>query len=311
MRYVPHIIVTLLLVLAFTGSAWAQKMTSAEAFEELQAEAKEMQKGARTQAQMIEVAQKIAVKFERFVLDYPESAEANDVRFQLGYLYNSLGNFKASAEHLDAFISRSGVSGDERLGYAHFFIAQSYMGADQYDKAKEHFQTFLKNYPAMNPQYRQMAQSSLEDMDTLKKLAVGSEPIHFEVKSTDGQVISPSKYKGKVVLIDFWATWCAPCKAEMPNVIKLYDKYKDDGFEIIGISLDRSKSALDSYVKEHKIGWPQFFDGSQWENSIAQKYKVRSIPATYLIDRQGKIRYKTLRGRDLERAVEELVKETS
>lgn len=118
-------------------------------------------------------------------------------------------------------------------------------------------------------------------------------------------------FKGKVVLLDFWATWCGPCRIDMPHVVDMYKKHHKNGFEIIGISLDRSREALDRYVKANDMNWPQYFDGKYWQNDIAMKYMVRAIPATFLIDKQGVIRYRSLRGRQLEEAVDKLMKETS
>lgn len=125
----------------------------------------------------------------------------------------------------------------------------------------------------------------------------------FDVKDTNGKSLSVAGLKGKVVLIDFWATWCGPCVKELPNVIAAYDKHHAAGFEIIGVSLDKDKSKLDAFVNENKMTWPQFFDGKGWENELAQKYGINSIPATYLLDREGKIIGIGLRGEQLEQAV--------
>ncbi len=133
----------------------------------------------------------------------------------------------------------------------------------------------------------------------------------FEVKALNGEVLSLKKYRGKVILLDFWATWCRPCLVEMPNVKRVYKKYKDQNFQIIGISLDTNRSSLRSYLQRERITWPQFFDGAGWNNSVVQKYEVNSIPHMYLIDGNGFIRKENLRGRALEVAVAELVEENS
>lgn len=134
-------------------------------------------------------------------------------------------------------------------------------------------------------------------------LTVGAVFPDFSEKDTAGKPLSIANYKGKVVLIDFWATWCGPCVAELPNVIKAYEKHHGDGFEIIGISLDQDKQKLENFVKQKKMTWPQYFDGKGWGNELAQKYGVNSIPATYLLDRDGKIIGSNLRGEKLEAAV--------
>jgi thiol-disulfide isomerase/thioredoxin len=115
--------------------------------------------------------------------------------------------------------------------------------------------------------------------------------------------LSLANYKGRVVLIDFWATWCGPCVAELPSLLKTYEKHHGNGFEIIGISLDEDQTKLEDFMKQKKMTWQQFFDGQGWQNKLGQKYGVNSIPATYLLDGEGKIIGKDLRGDELEAAV--------
>jgi peroxiredoxin len=134
-------------------------------------------------------------------------------------------------------------------------------------------------------------------------LAPGSPFPDFDEKDLDGKPLSIANFKGKVVLIDFWATWCGPCVQELPNVLKAYEKYHDKGFEIIGISLDSDKDKLTSFIKKNNVTWPQYFDGQGWQSKLGSKYGINSIPATYLLDKEGKIIGKGLRGEALEKAV--------
>ena len=136
-----------------------------------------------------------------------------------------------------------------------------------------------------------------------KELVVGNKFPDFEEKDLDGKSLSVAKYKGKVVLVDFWATWCGPCVRELPNVLKAYEKHHEKGFEIIGISLDQDKSKLTTFIESKGMKWPQYFDGKGWQNKLAGVYGVNSIPATYLLDVEGKIIAKNLRGDDLEQMV--------
>ena len=142
-----------------------------------------------------------------------------------------------------------------------------------------------------------------ESKKVQKSLAVGAKFPDFDEKDLDGKPLSVANHKGKVVLVDFWATWCGPCINELPNVLKTYEKYHSQGFEIIGISLDQDKDKLTGFIDKKGMKWTQFFDGKGWGNKLAGKYGVQSIPMTYLLDGEGKIIAKNLRGEALEEAV--------
>lgn len=126
----------------------------------------------------------------------------------------------------------------------------------------------------------------------------------FNVKDTDGKPLSVGALKGKVVMVDFWATWCGPCRKELPNVIATYKKHHADGFEIIGVSLDSDRDKLDAFLKKQDgMTWAQYFDGLGWQNKLAKKYGVQGIPFTVLVGKDGKIIGTELRGDKLENAV--------
>ena len=130
----------------------------------------------------------------------------------------------------------------------------------------------------------------------------------FSETDLAGQPLSVASRKGKVVLVDFWATWCPPCRAELPNVIKTYQKHHREGFEIIGVSLDSERAKLDAFLKQQDgMTWPQYFDGQGWGNKLAAKYGVQAIPFALLIGPDGKIIGKELRGEELEDAVAKAV----
>ncbi len=140
---------------------------------------------------------------------------------------------------------------------------------------------------------------------------IGKKAIDFNVKDLDGNDLSLEQYRGNVILLDFWAVWCGPCIVEMPNVKGVYEKYKDDNFQIIGISLDNSRDTLVGYLEKEGITWPQFFDENGWQNRVAQMYGINAIPHMYLIDGNGVIRKSGVRGHALEPAVAELVQENN
>jgi thiol-disulfide isomerase/thioredoxin len=154
-----------------------------------------------------------------------------------------------------------------------------------------------------NPQIAQFVERRKASLEP-----IGTEPKPFEVKDQEGRPLSLAGLKGKVVLIDFWATWCGPCRAELPNVLETYRKYHDQGFEIVGISLDQDEDAFREFIQDEGMTWPQFFDGKGWGNEIAVLYGVQGIPQTYLLDRDGKIQRVGLRGDALERAVGALLR---
>ncbi len=149
---------------------------------------------------------------------------------------------------------------------------------------------------------------TVEEVKPAPNLAKGAKAVAFTAKTTDGKEVNfPGDYKGKVVLLDFWAIWCGPCIREIPNVVASYEKYHDKGFEILGISLDRAdaEEKLASFTKQHKMPWPQVYDGKFWQARVGQLYGIQSIPAMLLIDGDtGEILAGTeARGTNLEPAI--------
>lgn len=117
--------------------------------------------------------------------------------------------------------------------------------------------------------------------------SVGKSVINFAAKTTDGTEISfPTTFKGKIVMLDFWATWCGPCKSEIPGLVKAYEEFRSRGFEVLGISLDQENAlqTLTDFTKEWKMPWKQVYDGKFWQADVAQKFSINAIPAAFLVD---------------------------
>jgi peroxiredoxin len=137
--------------------------------------------------------------------------------------------------------------------------------------------------------------------------AVGSEAIEFTQNDTTGKPVSLNSFRGKYVLIDFWASWCKPCRMENPNVVTAFNKFKDKNFTVLGVSLDKSRDNWIQAIKDDGLAWTQVSDLQYWNNAAARKYKIESIPQNFLIDPNGKIVGKNLRGQDLETKLCELL----
>lgn len=121
----------------------------------------------------------------------------------------------------------------------------------------------------------------------LLKVQMIGKPLDLQFTATDGSSVDLRSLRGNVVLVDFWASWCPDCIREMPIVRQTYQKYKDKGFTVVGISLDKDEQALSNFVAKKLIPWPQYFDGRGWENDFAVKYGVRAIPEMWLINQRG------------------------
>lgn len=190
---------------------------------------------------------------------------------------------------------------DNPLGEFFFATTANYLNFDQKEEL----------FPLISDQLKETAlfQQIITTHNSEKVTAVGQLYTDIKLPSLNDKEIALSDYvgKNKLVLIDFWASWCGPCIKEMPNVKAAYSKYKEKGFEIVGISLDNDKEAWNAASKRLNIEWPQMSDLGGWQSSAAQSYSITSIPTTLLLDSEGKIIAKNLRGEELEKKLAEIL----
>jgi thiol-disulfide isomerase/thioredoxin len=239
--------------------------------------------------------------------------EAKDPQAQLEALVDQIRTKLQQGERTEAALAEEIKQFDvllaEHAGQKTEEVAQIlFMKATLYTEVLDNQEQGIKLLEQLKRDFPETERGKSADqlIATLKKqaeLAVGKQFPDFQEKDLEGKPLSIANYKGKVVLVDFWATWCGPCVAELPHVLETYKKHHAEGFEIVGISLDSERDKLTSFIKEKGMDWSQYFDGQGWQNKLAQEYGVNSIPATYLLDRTGKIIGRDLRGEALEQAV--------
>ncbi|GAB3332683.1 TlpA disulfide reductase family protein [Marivirga atlantica] len=145
-----------------------------------------------------------------------------------------------------------------------------------------------------------------KQIDDLSKVSIGVVAPDFSMPTPEGDTVSLSDYRGGYVLVDFWAAWCKPCRAENPNVVAAYNKYKDQGFEILGVSLDKKREDWLKAIEQDGLEWTQVSDLKYWQTPVVQEYKISGIPFSLLIGPEGKIVAKNLRGDELHQKLEEI-----
>lgn len=167
---------------------------------------------------------------------------------------------------------------------------------------EQDFNVLERRYSALNKNVQAGFYGKLikQQLDDKKAGSIGSQAIEFSQSDAEGKQVSLNSYRGKYVLVDFWASWCRPCREENPNVVKTYNKFKDKNFTVLGVSLDNNRQPWLKAIKADNLAWTQVSDLKGWNNEAAAKYKVQSIPQNFLIDPSGKIVAKDLRGEELE-----------
>ncbi len=211
---------------------------------------------------------------------------------------------RAHAGQFDVALKRyrelmEGIGQSDQEEFATSFsesLAQAAVAAGSYNTAREVFRTLGAKF-GENPSVTRKVEAELKRLDLVGKLAPA-----FEVRDLAGKLLKRDAFRGKYVLVDFWATWCSPCIAELPRLQKAYEAHHADGLEIMGVSLDESKTAVLDFVKARKIPWPQVHNATT-NADLVEAFAVFSIPATYLIDPEGTIIRIDPRGKGLDQAL--------
>jgi thiol-disulfide isomerase/thioredoxin len=203
------------------------------------------------------------------------------------YLDNLLGKFPegSSAQQMAMAGVMMGLQKQKSAGYI------------------EYAQRFVQTFGEKSPKAAAEIKAELE---RAMRLMTGAVAPDFAQATPEGKELKLSDLRGKYILIDFWASWCGPCRRENPNVVRMYEQYKDKGFDILSVSLDNSRERWLQAIEQDKLSWKHVSDLKGWENTVAQMYEVQGIPKTFLIDPQGKIIATDLRGPSLEAKLAEL-----
>ena len=276
-------------------------------------------------------------KIEAFLKKHPKAPEREKVLYLRAYSIWSLHRYEEAPPAYASLLKEFPETKFKRI--ARIREAGAYLFSGQAEKALPRLQALQKDYPDRPEMYarelayalsrcdkQEEALAFMNRIETEMLLAqkdrllpriehhfdmvrmVGKPLVEFKIKGhRSGKEVSPKTLKGKVVLVDFWATWCRPCIAELPQLKATHDKFSKAGFEIFGVSLDDNRANLDRMIAGKKLNWLHHYDGRKWKNELAVRFGVHSVPANLMVDREGIVRSVNLRGKAVKEMVAKLV----
>lgn len=244
-------------------------------------------------------------------------SQINTLTKQMETMYSALSDTTLTDEQREAKGKEIEALQEKMIGVAKDGIAKNItkpvgiylLKQNYYYMDVNELDPLMSQIPAMYDQDEAIVRIK-DNVQRMKTTAVGQKFTDFEMQTPEGEKVKLSDYagKGKVVLVDFWASWCGPCRREMPNLVDLYAKYKNKNFEIVGVSLDQSGESWKNAIKQLNITWPQMSDLKYWDCEGAKLYAVSSIPHTVLIDKDGTILARGLAGEELQEKLAEVMK---
>jgi len=227
----------------------------------------------------------------------PDTADSRYKQLLKDYYQMSDVNEKAEVERLKKFVKANPAS------FASVYLLDAYSRMMELPEVEN-------LYASLSPKYKdtRSGKSVANGIEARKITAIGKTAPDFTEPDTAGKAVKLSDFRGKYVLVDFWASWCGPCRAENPNVVKTFNKYKDKGFTVLGVSLDQpgKKEAWLAAIHKDGLKWTQVSDLKFWDNQAAVLYGIKAIPFNLLLDPQGKIIAKDVRGDDLAKKLSEI-----
>jgi peroxiredoxin/predicted negative regulator of RcsB-dependent stress response len=269
--------------------------TATEATQAFMALAQHLKAALKEAANSRPAAREAITSLQAFIAKYPHDPITDKAYLSMGNMLLSVGD---SAGAIAAYEHVALTPNDASLGpVGTLFLGKAQAQAGRVDAARVTFRKLIAQ-----EKDTQIGKAAAMAMNRLASMP-GQRPPAFLMKDLDGHSQSPDLYRGKVLLIDFWATWCSPCREEMPNLKRVYARYKDHGFAVLGVSLDTDRDALQKCLQAEGITWPQLCDGRGPQGEIARQMGVVSIPTMLLVDKEGVIRFVDPRGPELEEAV--------